>query len=337
MGYPHQGIVRRLAYYVTILFVLPLFSIDRNLYDRSMINHDEFGISFSVKQCRNFGIDTTKTLQWLLVDAGFKRFRLMSYWDEHEKQQGIYDFTSLDAQVQAISAAEGYITLCLGARQPRWPENHWPDWAWSAHKVTRSKALLAYIEAVVNRYKSCPNIISYQLENEALLTDFGERSEVDIQRLRQEYDLVKKLDPARAVIMTTSTSWGIPIRQPIPDIVGFSFYNIVYRAGAYHRSLFYPWVHKLRKFLILLIHRKATFIHELQLEPWGPAAVWKMSPEEQDKSMNIAQIANNIRLGKAIKAAPYDLWGAEWWYWRHARGDDTIWDAVRQAVSTETV
>jgi hypothetical protein len=302
-----------------------------------MISHDEFGISFSLKQCRNFGIDTATTLEWLLTNAGFKRFRLMSYWDEHEKQQGIYDFTSLDEQVAAISKIGGTITLCLGARQPRWPENHWPDWAWNEDKALRTSALLKFIEIVVNRYKHYGSVTSYQLENEALLVNFGERAEVDVPRLRQEYALVKKLDPGRPVIMTTSTSWGIPIRQPIPDIVGFSFYNIVYRNGAYHRSLFFPWVHRFRKFLILLIHRKPTFIHELQLEPWGPAAIWKMSIEEQDKSMNIAQIANNIKLGKAIKAAPYDLWGAEWWYWRHTRGDDTIWEAVHQAVSTETV
>jgi hypothetical protein len=300
-----------------------------------MVDPNMFGVSFSVKQCRNFGINAEKTLQWLLQDAGFRRFRLMSYWNEHEKQPGVFDFTALDKQVQAVTDAGGVITLCLGARQPRWPENHWPDWAWETNKQTRSGALLKYIEIVVNRYKDNPAIMSYQLENEALLAGFGEKPEVDRGRLKREFALVRKLDPTRPIIMTTSTSWGVPMRGPIPDLVGFSFYNVVYRDGQYHRSLFYPWVHRLRKLFILLLHRKLTFIHELQLEPWGPTAIWKMPPKEQDKSMNPTQIAVNIRLGKAIHAAPYDLWGGEWWYWRHLHGDDTIWQAVEQAVSTE--
>lgn len=291
------------------------------------IDPAKFGVSFSLKQCRNFDIDPDDTLKWLL-NVGFRRFRLMSYWNEHEKQPDQLDFKSLDSQIKTISKAGGEITLCLGVRQPRWPENHWPDWAWQLPKQQRSEALLKYIETVVRRYKNEPAIVSYQLENEALLKRFGERPEVDRQRLRAEYALVKSLDKAKPIIMTTSTSWGIPIRRPIPDIVGFSYYHTLYRNGGYHHSQFYPWVHRLRKGLIEQLHGKPSFIHELQLEPWGPTAIWKMPVSEQDKSMSPTQITENIRLAKAIKAPPIDLWGAEWWYWRRKQGDKTIWQAV---------
>ncbi len=50
----------------------------------------------------------------------------MSYWNEHEKTQGTLDFDELDKQFKQIEQAGGVITLALGARQPRWPENHWP-------------------------------------------------------------------------------------------------------------------------------------------------------------------------------------------------------------------
>jgi hypothetical protein len=186
-----------------------------------MINPDLFGVTFSLKQCRAFQLDPEQTLGWLLHDAGFRRFRLMSYWDEHEKEQDAYDFSDLDWQIKQIAKAGGVITLCLGARQPRWPENHWPEWVWQLDKPGRTKALLAYIQKVVERYKDQKAIISYQLENEALLKQFGARPEVDRRRLREEFNLVKRLVPPRPVIMTTSTSWGIPLRQPIPDHVGF--------------------------------------------------------------------------------------------------------------------
>lgn len=294
-----------------------------------IIDPARFGVSFSLKQCRNFAIDPKDTLSWLVKEAGFRRFRLMSYWNEHEKQPGKYDFSQLDWQIKKITKAGGQITLCLGARQPRWPENHWPDWAWQAEKRERTACLLKYIETVVNRYKDEPEIVSWQLENEALLKAFGQRPEVDRQRLRAEYTLIKSLDE-RPIIMTNSTSWGIPIRKPIPDMVGFSYYHTLYRKGGYHTSMFHPGIHRLRKGLIRLIHRKPVFIHELQLEPWGPANIWDMPIEEQDKSMDAHAIARNIKLASQINAWPIDLWGGEWWYWRlkhHA--DPSSWESVK--------
>jgi hypothetical protein len=137
--------------------------------------------------------------------------------------------------------------------------------------------------------------------------------------------------------MTTSTSWGIPIRRPIPSIVGFSYYQTVYSSQrqryttAFHR----PWLHRIRKTIIRLIHNRPVFIHELQLEPWGPTAIWKMTIEEQDKSMSSDQIAKNVALARRVQAPPIDLWGGEWWYWRLAKHDDpSIWRAVRSALTT---
>lgn len=257
----------------------------------------------------------------------------MSYWNEHEKEQGKFDFSTLDQQFKQIEKAGGVITLCLGARQPRWPENHWPKWAWEASKEKRSFELLNYIETVVNRYKDSPALISYQLENEALLESFGVTPEVDRRRLRDEFALVRSLDSTKPILMSTSNSWGIPVRRPIPDIVGFSFYYTLYSKGAYHHTNSYPWTHRLRKTLIALLHRKPTCIHELQCEPWGPTAIWKMPVSEQNKSMSVAHIKRNIRLGRAIKAPPIDLWGGEWWYWRtKTDGNTEIIDSVLDAI-----
>lgn len=298
------------------------------------IDPAKFGVSFSIKQCRSFGIKPDAALGWLISDAGFRRFRLMSYWNEHEKQPGRLDFSTLDKHIETIQKAGGVITLCLGARQPRWPENHWPDWAWQLPKAARTEALLNYLEIVVKRYRHNKSIVSYQLENEALLANFGERAEVDRTRLKQEYALVKQLDPTTPIVMSTSTSWGIPLRSPIPDQVGFSYYHTLYRHGGYHASNFYPWIHRWRKGLISLLHRRPTFIHELQLEPWGPTAIWKMPTSEQDKSMSPAHIQTNLKLAQQIKAPPIDLWGGEWWYWRLTKyKDPLIWNVIRENIT----
>lgn len=297
---------------------------------------NNFGVSFSIKQCRSFDINPHDCLDWLITEGKFKRFRLMSYWNEHEHSSGSYDLTELDWQIERVAKAGGTISLCLGARQPRWPENHWPDWAWKLSPSNRTEALLNFIETVVNRYKDQPAITSYQLENEALLKEFGQRPEVDRARLREEYKLVKKLDPKRPIIMTTSTSWGIPIREPIPDMVGFSYYQVHFNPTKlrYTTSFHTPLLHRLRASSIKILHRKPSFIHELQLEPWGPKNIWEMTPEEQDISMGPAQIQRNIALAKATKLQPIDLWGGEWWYWRmKTQNDNTTWDAVKREVS----
>ncbi|HYH74728.1 MAG TPA: cellulase family glycosylhydrolase [Candidatus Saccharimonadales bacterium] len=298
-----------------------------------IIDPQKFGVSFSVKQCRSFGIDPKETMRWLIEQAGFRRFRLMSYWNEHEKQPGVYDFSQLDWQIELARRNGCLITLCLGARQPRWPENHWPKWAWEAPKNERSRALLRYIEAVVQRYKDYDHIVSYQLENEALLKAFGEKPEVDRARLRSEYNLVKRLDPHRPVIMTTSTSWGIPMRKPVPDIVGFSFYRILYGQGRYHHAFHFPMLDRARALGIQLFHAKPSFVHELQLEPWGPTAIWKMQIPEQDKSMGTEHIKANVRLAKRTNLYPIDIWGGEWWYWRlKVLQDPTTWVTVSEEL-----
>lgn len=303
-------------------------SQNRNRSTQPAVN---YGISFSVKQCRNFDIDSSDCLQWLL-SKDFRRFRLMSYWNEIEPSQGKLDFKELDMQIGMVASAGGTISLCLGARQPRWPENHWPDWAWELESTKRTEALLHFIRLVVDRYRDNPAIVSYQLENEALLKAFGERSDVDRPRLLREYELIKTLDPQRPIIMTTSTTWGIPIRGPVPDIVGFSYYQKFYnpKSKTYNNAFHTPLLHRMRGWALWLLWQKPTFIHELQLEPWGPKNIWEMDSVEQNKSMDATQIKRNLELARAVRTEQIDIWGAEWWYWRSViQKDNTVWEAVQ--------
>lgn len=293
-----------------------------------IIDPAKYGVSFSLKQCRNFGLDPTDTLDWLL-EQGWRRFRLMSYWDEHEKKQGEYDFTALDKQIKAIEKAGGVFTLCLGVKQPRWPEYHWPKWALELSETEKSSALITYVEQVILRYKNRPSLVMYQLENEALLKGFGNNIDINRKRLCREYASVRQLDPNHVIAMSTSNSWGIPLRAPRPNAIGFSYYPIMHKNGAYHSTIQKPWLHKLRKAIIQGLLSKPVFIHELQCEPWGPTAIWKMSVDEQNMSMSSEQIKKNIADAQKISAYPIDLWGAEWWYWRHLHGDDTIWQAAK--------
>jgi hypothetical protein len=295
---------------------------------QTVINPEKFGVSFSLKQCRDFKIDQTDALEFLIQAVGLRRFRLMSYWNEHEKSQGVYDFESLDEQVSQIEAVGGVITFCLGVRQPRWPESHWPNWALELPEQQRYQALYKFIEVVVKRYQHKSCIISWQLENEALNRSFGRYGDFNRKRLRDEYKLVANLDPSRPIIMSTSNTWGLPLRRPRPKLFGFTFYQVQYEKGAYSHTKMPAWWWSFRAKIIRFVTWRRSFIHELQAEPWGPKAIWEMSTEEQDRSMSPEQLSTNIKLAKKTNLHPIDLWGGEWWYWRHLQGDDSIWQTA---------
>ncbi len=296
--------------------------------DRSL----KFGVSFSLKQSRGFGTDPKDTLSFLIKEMGLKRFRLMSYWDEHEKAPGNYDFKELDWQFKMIESAGGAITLCIGARQPRWPESHYPEWALQLSQSERDSALLKFNEQVINRYKHYKCLESWQLENEALNRSFGVNGNFERKRLRNELRQLKDLDPNHPVIMSTSNTWGIPIRRPRPGFFAFTLYRVQFVNGVYKRSQLPALWYKLRALIIKLLTFRSSFIHELQAEPWGPTSTQDISISEQDKSMSAYQLKLSIEFGKRTGLYPLDLWGGEWWYWRKLQGDDKIWKVVYDQI-----
>jgi hypothetical protein len=135
--------------------------------------------------------------------------------------------------------------------------------------------------------------------------------------------------------MSTSDAWGIPLRRPLPDIVGFSYYLTVWNAKAHHYTTagHMGWWHRVRAYCIGGMLQRHSFIHELQCEPWAPKGIWEVSNAEQDKSMSVRHIRRTIAAARKTGLYPIDIWGAEWWYWRHLQGDDSIWNAVRQSLT----
>jgi hypothetical protein len=291
-------------------------------------NESRFGASFSIKQCRGFGVDPKETLKFLINEMGIKRFRLMSYWDEIEKNKGKYDFSELGWQIEMIKKNGGSVSLCLGLRQPRWPESHYPEWAKELSSEDLIKEILKFNKKVIERYRNEACIKSWQLENEALNRGFGVDGNFDRKRLRQEMEQLRSLSSDKTIIMSTSNTWGLPIRRPRPDVFGFTLYKIQYKNGQYKTSHLPATWYRLRALIIRLVTFKKSFIHELQLEPWGPGSTQDMSLGEQGKSMGVSQVRSNLTLAKRTRLYPIDMWGAEWWYWRKVHGDETIWKAV---------
>jgi len=299
------------------------------------------GSSFSIKYAQELGLDWKETYLALLEDIDIPSLRLMSYWDEYEKENDVYDFETLDWQMDKAQENGAKVSLAIGLRQPRWPECHQPNWADNLAYDEWKQELEEYIAVVVNRYKDHPALESYQLENEAFNQWFGvcniQDRKVLRQRLTDELDLVKSLDSNTPVIMSLSDQHGFPLGGPTPDIYGYSIYRVVYNTQVIPFYLIYPtpvWYHRMRAQVIDLVKDKPVLVHELQLEPWGPKPTVELSIEEQNRSMSPAQMYRNVDFARQIGLDEGYLWGAEWWYWRKTvKNDPTIWEVAKDIVN----
>lgn len=322
---------------ISSLILLTLYVFGRSYSNNTRNVKNKHGVSFSARQAENFNLNPDEVLQALLDDAGFRRFRLMSYWSDIEKVRGVYDYSELDKQISEISKRDGEITLSIGLRQPRWPECFVPDWAKTLKITEYRNELDAFIKETVDRYSDNKYIVSWQLENEFHLNVFGNCPDHSRRRLIEEFQFVKSLDNTRPIIMTLSNNYfGFPTGDPRPDVFGVSIYSKVYESRFLNNYVAYPfpgWYYAGRAGITKYLTDRDSFIHELQLEPWGPKAIWEMNLEEQDKSMDTARIERQIDFAESTGMYPIDLWGGEWWYWRKKiHNDSNAWNAVKSRV-----
>lgn len=293
----------------------------------------KYGVSFSAARAEELGSDWRKNFTALLDDMQIKHYRLMSYWDRHEQSRGEYTFDELDWQIDQVAKRGGTVSLSIGLRQPRWPECHPPAWLGALSQSEQDTALLRYIETVIKRYEDTKTVISWQLENEAVNDWFGECNPPNRPLINKEVRLVKELSKKK-LLMSLSDQHGLPVFGERPDAYGFSVYRRVW-SGAAIGYVTYPtpiWFHRARAAVITTTTGKPIFIHELQLEPWGPKDTKGLSQTEQANSMSTMQIADNIDFVRRIGSDEIYLWGGEWWYWYREQYDDSVWNAVKEQL-----
>jgi len=301
----------------------------------------QVGTTFIPRYARYFGLDPKDTLHATLYDLQIKRLRLVSYWKEIEATPGTYDFSDLDWQFKMAEEAGATVNLAVGLRQPRWPECHEPEWARQQPKDVWYPQLKKFMTAVVERYKDSPALVSYQVENEYFMKVFGECTDFDRERLVEETELVRKLDPNKPIVVTRSNNWGgWPVGKPVPDIYGVAVYKRVYDYSITHRYFEYPyppWFYATLAGAGDLAHGKPLIIHELQMEPWMPEGyeINKISDiPEQDKSMNAKRLKERFEYGRETGLRTMDTWGVEWWYWRKVKANDpSLWNVAREEVA----
>jgi len=295
-----------------------------------------WGVNFSQKRAEYLGFDWREVYLAILNDLGAKNLKIAVHWDYVEGNKDEYYFKDLDFQLQEAQKAGAKAILVLGMKTPGWPECHIPKWAEGLSKEEQQERILMLLEKFVSRYKNWPAVEYWQIENEPFFP-FGQCKWKDAEFLKREIELVKSIDPSRPVIVSESGEFPLWFRAAsYGDIVGVTMYRQAFfeELGLYVNYPFPSIFYSRKADLIRSIFKKDVFCIELQAEPWGPSLNYKLPLEEQEKSMNLEKLRNNINFAQKTNLKRFYFWGAEWWYWMKAKNNQPqFWDEVKRLMS----
>ena len=297
-----------------------------------------YGVSFSILQAQELGLDWRTAYRAILDDLKVRDLRIPAYWPRIEPRLGVYEWKDLDFQVQEARARDAHIILAVGRRLPRWPECHIPDWAQKLSWDDQKKELRAYITAVVERYKGNPAIVYWQVENEPYLSAFAYEhcGELDEAFLKEEIALVHSLDQ-RPVLVTDSGNLGKWLRPyKNGDAFGTSLYMYFWNPefGQFKTELPAVFYRMKERLMEIIYGPKPTFLIELSLEPWLVEPTSHVPLETQLSRMDIPKFNEIISYARRTSFDVQYLWGAEWWYYlKEKKEHPEFWDAAKKVYA----
>ncbi len=296
------------------------------------VTEANLGVSFSKSQAEFLNLNWQEVYLAILDDLQVKNLRLQANWNEIEPQPDFYNFSEIDWQISEAAKREAVVTLAIGKKLPRWPECHLPDWATGLPAWEIEDRVLAMLQSTILHFKDNPTIARWQLENEPLFA-FGDCTKPNFHFLKKELALLKSLD-SRPVLITDSgelSSWWET--ASLADIQGATLYQVTWNPG--YGYWYYPvpkWFYRLKSALISPFV-DYTIISELQMEPWGPVGLDKMSLEVADQSFDLKRFRDNLNFFQGTGLSEAYLWGVEWWYRVKVLGDDSLWQEAKKVFN----
>lgn len=293
-----------------------------------------WGLTFSYQEAQGLGFDWKIVYADILSDLKPQNLRLMTYWNDVEKEKGKYDFSIADYMVSEAAKQNVNIILAVGHKQPRWPECHHPDWFNKLSKDEADKAVVDFVAATINHFKSNTAIKEWQVENEPFF-GFGPDCPTSSEELlKAEITKVKELDQ-RPILTTDSGDrggWLSATKSGATDF-GYTLYRVSYdkKYGGYYKYPLPPSFYRVRSGILrTFTDVKQISDVELQMEPWFTNGATNTPVDVQKTLMNQKVFEDNIAYAKKTGAASHYLWGVEWWYWMAKKqGDWGMWTAAK--------
>jgi hypothetical protein len=298
-----------------------------------------YGVTFSKPYSDYLGLPSREVFISILDDLKVRKFRLVAYWSEVEKNKEEFNFTDVDFEIKEAQKRNAEIILAVGRRLPRWPECHIPEWAKNMSWDMQKEEILSYITEIVTRYRTIENIKYWQVENEPYLSVFAKEncgSDLDEDFLKEEIALVKKLDSTKQILITDSGNLGLwSGAWRVGDVFGTSVYMYLWNPTIGEiRSVYTPSFYKVKSNLMSLLYGpKKNLLIELSFEPWLIEPIVDVQIETQINRMDMSKFYEILHFAKKTGFDEQYLWGVEWWYFMKENGHPEYWDKAREIFS----
>lgn len=294
-----------------------------------------WGVVFSSKHSRQLGLDPEENYLAILDDLKVRHLRIITHWDEIEKEKGKFDFSDLDFQIREAERRGAKLILVVGLKTGRWPECHLPNWARSLKGKELKEAVFKMTSKIVKRYKNSSALWAWHVENEPFFI-FGECPPTNFEFVKEEISLVKSIDPNHPIIVSDSGEGSFWFKvSKLADIPATTMYRRVWVSSLkfyFNYQWLLPPIFYWRKAQIIKkVFNKKMICTELQAEPWGPKLLYDLPLAEQKKTMDLDQFRKNIEFAKKTGFERFYLWGVEWWYWlKVKKGNPSIWQEAKK-------
>lgn len=327
---------------------------------------ERIGTTFSARQCEYLDLDPKETYVKVL-EEGFSIIRLGAYWSEIELEEGKYDFSQLDWQIDEAKKRKVPIILTVGMKAPRWPEYFIPGWIKErlhirfGRDVAQDEFLrehtLKFIRETVTRYAGEEIVQYWQVENEPFNRIGENKWHIGIDFLKEEAREVKKLDSLKRPIVLTAATYPNnftrflinvslghdPVKECLKmgDIVGLNVYpsvgykilgqDVYFRTNLSERKQYFS-----KLFTTIREEGKSVWIVELQAEPWEPGHL-AYKEKKRPVTASPEETRSFVEEFREMGAGTILLWGAEYWVFREKAYNDSSWlKEMRKIIKQKT-
>lgn len=290
------------------------------------------GCTFSPMQARFLELDIEEAFREVL-SWPISQIRLGGYWNELEPEPEKFVFDPLLSLLEEAEAAKKEVVLTVGAKAPRWPEFHFPDFVAPDPKLPETQdRICRFVEKLVKTTRSFSCITSWQIENEPFDPSGPKRLTIPQPLLQTEVELVRSLDTRQIVL----SLWGnalvskkqFLLLTELADVVGFDLYPKQFLASVLGKNLYKgPPASVQERMQFVREHEKAVWITELQSEPWEKDEAGYRSAHPE--SLSPEQFLQNVDWARSLAPDALFLWGVEYWLWQAKQGNTFFVDWIR--------